>query len=170
MAASALLVSLVLLSSLFTAIKSNKVDNHNTSRTSRNIDYLQVGTKFTTITTLYLLILGIILLYYNPSAPIRMKWSSKIWIGIHLTRQARRRMNRGYQTLLVSKLRRGEYLHKDAFVEITTTDNTEVGHNTLWLFTHSSSPQGEKVGRPSMLILAMIARVGRPLAAWVASP
>ena len=57
-------------------------------------------------------------------------------------------MNRGYQTLLVSKLRRGEYLHKDAFVEITTTDNTEVGHNTLWLFTHSSSPQGEKVGRP----------------------
>jgi hypothetical protein len=47
------------------------------------------------------------------------------WIGIDLTRQARRRMRKGYQTLLVSKLRRGEYQHKDAFAEIINTDNTE---------------------------------------------
>ena len=69
------------------------------------------------------------------------------WIGIDLTRQARRRMKRGYQTLVVSKLRRGEYLHKDAFVEITTTDKTEVGHNTLCLAKHSfiSGKESRKV-------------------------
>jgi hypothetical protein len=48
------------------------------------------------------------------------------WIGIDLTRQARRRIKKGYQTLVLSKLGRGEYLHEDAFVEITTS-KSEVG-------------------------------------------
>ena len=65
------------------------------------------------------------------------------WIGIDLTRQARTRMRRGFQTLLVSKLRRGEYLHKESFIEITTTDNNEVGHNTLASFTFFFTPGRE---------------------------
>ena len=47
----ALMISLVLLPSLFTAVKSIKVDTYYTSPLSRNLiydpnDYLQVGTKF----------------------------------------------------------------------------------------------------------------------------
>ena len=92
------------------------------------------------------------------------------WIGIDLTRQARRRIQRGYQILLVSKLRRGEYLYKDAYLEITTKDNIEVVAQIACLLHIVLLFRRRQDAGPSGLIPATIARLGRPLAAWQASP
>ena len=48
------------------------------------------------------------------------------WVGIDLTRLARRGLMRGEQTLQIYKLVRGRYDSKYAFIEIRNRDYTEV--------------------------------------------